>query len=232
MKSIFFIPARGKSKRLPHKNIKLFNGVPLIYYSIAFGLFNEASKIVVSTDDDEIIRLVNDRYPTVKIIKRPDELSGDLVSSSDVAKHCLQKLFNEGFRPDVFVTLQPTNPLRSKTLFHDALELFKVERNSVFSVTENRNKLVYLENNIVSASNYEFGTRSQDLKQSYFENGQIYLSDPITMVEKGIFGDVCRPIITDEIYGLCDIDYEIDFKLGQFLHSEYSYLFKYLNDYL
>jgi CMP-N-acetylneuraminic acid synthetase len=232
MKSLFFIPARGNSKRLPNKNIKLFNGIPLVNYSIAFALFNNASKIILSTDNDEIINLVNGKYPLVEIIKRPKNLSGDLVSSSAVAIHCLKESNKRGFYPDVFITLQPTNPLRDITLYEKALNLFEIDRSTVFSVTENRHKLVTIENEVVKASNYSYGSRSQDMNQSYYENGQIYLTDPAILLEKGIFGNKCRAIVTDELYGLCDIDYEMDFKIGQFLHSEYSNLFNYLNDFL
>src|SRR4051812_25397472 len=99
MKSLAFIPARGGSKRLPGKNVKLFCGKPLIYYSIAFARHNRFDRIIVSTDDQEIA-LIAERFGA-QILMRPDYLSGDSASTASAAKHCLEAVQSAGFTPGI-----------------------------------------------------------------------------------------------------------------------------------
>ena len=89
--NLCIIPARGGSKRIPRKNIKLFCGKPLIAYSIETAkksdLFN---KIVVSTDDEEIAK-ISEKYGA-EILWRPKELADDYAGSIDVFEHAIKEL--------------------------------------------------------------------------------------------------------------------------------------------
>ena len=89
-KCIAVIPARGGSKRIPKKNIKLFHGKPLIAYSIEVALKSKLfDKVVVSTDDEEIARIAK-KYGAEVPFLRPKELSDDFSSSGDVVNHTIQ----------------------------------------------------------------------------------------------------------------------------------------------
>ena len=107
------IPARGGSKSIPRKNIRLFAGHPLIAYSIAAGLAAElVTRVVVSTDDDEIAQ-VSRQYGADLPFIRPAELARDETPDLPVFQHALQWLAdNEGYKPEIVVQLRPTSPLR------------------------------------------------------------------------------------------------------------------------
>jgi CMP-N-acetylneuraminic acid synthetase len=107
------IPARGGSKSIPRKNIRSFAGHPLIAYSIAAGLASElVSRVVVSTDDEEIARIAL-QYGAQTPFLRPAELSQDHTADLPVFQHALEWLDeNEGYRPEIVVQLRPTSPFR------------------------------------------------------------------------------------------------------------------------
>lgn len=119
MKIIGIIPARGGSKGIPGKNKKLLAGKPLISYTIENALASRLDKIVISTDDMDIIQLGNDAG--IEVIKRPPELSGDLVPTLPVLQHVLANL-NEKY--DAVMTLQPTSPFRKYYHINEAILLF------------------------------------------------------------------------------------------------------------
>lgn len=230
MKSLFFIPARGGSKRLPHKNIKLFNGLPLIQYSIAYAKFCQADKIIVSTDDLEIAK-ISEKLGS-EVIFRPSFLSDDFAKTSTAAQHCLNNLVDSKFFPDVFVTLQPTNPLRPEGLFKNCINKFFKNRNTIISVSKNKYKLGEIHEEIYKPLSYSLETRSQDLNPLFFENGLIYLSNPSNVIEGRLFGDVIESYITEEEYSFADIDNQFDFDLSEFLFIKHKFNFTYLDPYL
>lgn len=224
MKTLAFIPARGGSKRLPGKNIKHFGGVPLIAYSIYFALYNQFSKVVVSTDDNEIAS-VAEKFGA-EVLMRPAELSTDTAKTSTAAMHCLQSQRMKGFVPDVFVTLQPTNPLRPKDLFQRALVEFS-NCDSVISVSSDHHKFGSIKEGLFEPD-YLVGSRSQDLSPRYFENGLIYLSNPFIVVRDDIFGKRIKPIVTIENYPIVDIDTASDFAVGECILDTFKSDFNYL----
>lgn len=227
MNSLAFIPARGGSKRLPGKNSMKFGGRPLIYYSIAFALYNKMSKVIVSTDDDEIASVAE--FYGAEVLERPADLSGDHVSTASAAKHCLHDQQTKGFYPDIVVTLQPTNPLRPKELFSEAVKLWDDDCDAVISTTLNKKKYGTIEDGYFRPLNYSPGVRSQDLNVQCYENGLLYLTRP-SLIEQGeIFGSKIKTIQTDELYSLVDIDTAFDFDLGEKLLSSYAQEFSYLN---
>jgi N-acylneuraminate cytidylyltransferase len=107
------IPARGGSKSIPRKNIRLFAGHPLIAYSIAAGLAAESvSRVIVSTDDEEIAAIAR-RYGAQTPFLRPAEFSQDQTPDLPVFQHALRWLEAEqGYSPEVVVQLRPTSPFR------------------------------------------------------------------------------------------------------------------------
>lgn len=228
METLAFIPARGGSKRLPGKNIRLFAGKPLIHYSIAFARASGLSRIVVSTDDESTMECAQSLG--AEVIIRPDEISGDSATSASAANHCLKTLAGQGYAPDVFVTLQVTNPLRPRSLFEDALSIFNsVNCDSVIGITENKHKLGKLKEGYFLAESYLPGTRAQDLEPLYFENGLIYLSKPELINRGEIFGKKIQTLKCEDLYASGDIDTLFDFELAELIFNKYSHLFNYLH---
>ena len=105
------IPARGGSKGIPRKNITPLAGKPLISYTIEQACHsNFINRLVVSTDDPEIAT-VSQQFGA-EVVRRPTELSGDMVSSESALLHTLHHLASkENYQPDLVVFLQCTSPL-------------------------------------------------------------------------------------------------------------------------
>ena len=98
--SVAVIPARGGSKRIPKKNIRLFHGQPIIWWSIRVALASECfSRIIVSTDDNEIAEIAENAGAEAPF-RRPKHLAGDHVATIPVGIHALEYLQNEGYKTD------------------------------------------------------------------------------------------------------------------------------------
>lgn len=225
MKTLAIIPARGGSKRFPGKNIHLLNGIPLIVYSIKYAQFHGASTIVVSTDDDTIADI--SRAFGAEVINRPPALSVDTSTTLDAVYHALLDLENNGNNFDLVITLQPTNPLRPKHLWQDALNKFSLHPDSVMSVSLNHLKLGKLsEEGLFIPETYQPGQRTQDLDQLYFENGLFYLTTPELIKQKQLFGKNVQTVITLNQFSV-DIDYMHDLMFAESLIksniTEYTY---------
>ena len=136
-KTIAIIPARGNSKRLPGKNIKLLNGIPLLAHSILYSQKNSFIDAVYVSTDDEVIKKVALDFGA-KVIDRPLSLSGDFEPTVSALKHAIETI---DFEIDNVILLQPTNPLRPKDLLKDCFEKFQnLNADSLFTVSRNHQK--------------------------------------------------------------------------------------------
>ena len=114
MQILYLIPARGGSKGLKLKNIKLLNGKPLLHYSIEFARkFTTDNNICLSTDDEDIIKCARKANFEVDFV-RPKELASDTANTNDVIKHALEYYESKGRVYDLVILLQPTSPFRKK----------------------------------------------------------------------------------------------------------------------
>lgn len=112
------IPARGGSKGVPGKNIRIINGKPLIVWSIEKGLKSKLiDKLVVSTDSEEIAKIA--KGAGAEVLMRPAELATDTASTQAVMVHALQY-----YPADSLVLLQPTSPYRSEGLIDECIGEF------------------------------------------------------------------------------------------------------------
>lgn len=218
-KNIVIIPARGGSKRLPGKNIKLLNKIPLIAHSILYAkkhlLVND---IIVSTDDTTIKKIAL-KYGA-EVIDRPKELSTDVSTTVSAMRHVLESKQEEY---DNVILLQVTNPLRPEKLLIEAYEKF-IEGNydSLMTVSRNEHKLGKIIRNKFVPFNYEIGQRSQDLEPLYYENGLVYISKSNLILENKILGENNHPYIVNHIFGNVDIDHLDDFKYAEFILENYG----------
>jgi N-acylneuraminate cytidylyltransferase len=121
--ALALIPARGGSKSIPRKNIKNFAGYPLIAFSIAAGLAAESiSRVIVSTDDEEIADIARDYGAEVPFL-RAEELSRDDTPDQPVFQHALEWLqSNENYQPQIVVQLRPTSPFRRREHINQAVQ--------------------------------------------------------------------------------------------------------------
>ena len=181
MKILTIIPARGGSKGIPRKNIKPLGGKPLIYYTIdcARAICSDED-ICVSTDDDEIIKVV-ENYGLKVAFKRPAELATDTAGTYEVLLHALDFYEKQGRHYDAVVLLQNTSPFRKAEQIKEALALYLPEVDMVVSVKEcaaNPYYCVFEENeeghlHVCKGDGTIF--RRQDAPKVYEYNGAIYI---------------------------------------------------------
>lgn len=218
------IPARGGSKRLPRKNVKLLGDKPLIAWSIKLAITSKyIDRVVVSTDDEEI-KQVSEQYGAEVPFLRPEHLSNDHASSFDVIKHAIGFLKLD--QPnELIVLLQPTSPLRLVLELNTALESF-IAKNAkgVVSVSETEHSPMWSNTLPENGCMSDFirpevlGKRSQDLPKFFRLNGSIYIYETLALLEKGsVFFD-------ENVYGFetsletsVDIDTALDFLTAEML---------------
>lgn len=219
MKNIAIIPARGGSKRLPEKNIKLLNGFPLLSFSILYAQANTQiiDEVYVSTDNDNIKKIAL-QYGA-KVIDRPENLSGDLEPTVSALKHVLQ---NIDYEVDNVILLQATNPIRPENLLKEAFEIYQKEScKSLFTVSRNHQKLGKITDQKFIPYNYKIGQRSQDLEPLYFENGLLYITKAALIKENIIISEDAFPFEIDHIFARIDIDTQQDFDYAQYLYQKH-----------
>lgn len=224
MRSLFLIPARGGSKGIPHKNIKLMNGKPLIYYSIdvARAIADDAD-ICVSTDDREIIECVEKTGLTVPFV-RPDALSSDTATTSDVIIHALEYYKQQGKQYDNVVLLQPTSPLRNAEQVKEAMLLYRNEIDMVVSVKQSFASVVTFKENSEGFLEHAFdvskGVRRQDALPLYEYNGAIYVINAERIYRGGLsqLTKVVKYVMPES--DSVDIDNMVDWKICEFLLNE------------
>jgi CMP-N-acetylneuraminic acid synthetase len=179
---IAVIPARGGSKGLPGKNIKFLAGKPMIAWTIEAALSCKViERILVSTEDPDIASIAL-QYGAEAPFLRPQKLASDTSSSVDVAIHALQWLErSEHFKPEFFLLLQPTSPLRTAQDIQETIELqARHDADAIISVCQTTHPPHWVmsfadDGSIVPYFGAPEASRRQDAKPAYCPNGAIYL---------------------------------------------------------
>ncbi len=180
MKPLVVIPARGGSKGVPQKNIKILNGKPLIQYTIeaARGVFTD-DQICVSTDDNEIKYVVEGLGLHVPF-SRPEHLASDTAGTYEVLLHAVEFYENVGYIFDTLILLQPTSPFRKSYHIKEALEQYRDNMDMLVSVKETKSNPYYVlreENSegwLEQSKPGNYITR-QDCPSVYELNGSIFI---------------------------------------------------------
>lgn len=182
---VAIIPARGGSKRIPRKNIKDFNGKPIIAYSIEAALQSGCfDKVVVSTDDQEIADVALHYGAEVPFI-RPEAISNDYATTADVILHALDWFEEQAISIEYICCIYATAPfiaIEDIQLSYQML-LQDPEANYCFPVCEfpfpiQRGVKLIAGNRVEMFQPEHFNTRSQDLETGYHDIGQFYWGKP------------------------------------------------------
>lgn len=217
-KILSIIPARGGSKSIPRKNIKLFAGKPLIAWSIETAIKSEViDRIIVSTDDEEIAFVAREYGAEVPFM-RPAELAQDTTPSLPVIQHAVSLLKErDGYYPDYVLLLEPTSPARQSFHIAEAIEIAnRTGADSVIALGEvtghhNYHWQVKLDGDkamLVDGTSWpNVIRRRQDLPKTYFRNGAFYLFKPELLFapEPSLYGEDVRGYRVEEKYSF-DID--------------------------
>lgn len=221
---LIVIPARGGSKGIPGKNIKLLGGKPLICYSIdAARTIAPDSHICVSTDSDDIIQTV-ESYGLPVPFKRPAELATDTCGSNEVIVHALKFYQSNGFSPEAVLLLQPTSPFRKRVFLEEALDLYDGSMDMVVSVKETSSNPYYNcfeededGNLCISKTAAKPIVRRQDAPKAYEYNGSIYVINPKSLIEKGMGGfNIVKKYCMPDLYSI-DLDTMMDWYIAELM---------------
>tara|TARA_Y100001970_G_C14151817_1_gene813148 strand:- start:496 stop:1191 length:696 start_codon:yes stop_codon:yes gene_type:complete len=224
--NIAIIPARGGSKRLPDKNIKMLGGKPLVNHTIEAALNSKSiSSVMVSSDSEEILNIASS-YSEVMIHRREDSLASDTATALELVENIYLNLDDE-YR---FITLMlPTCPFRNSEHLDEGFGLLEDSDDGVISVTSyefpitlnvpvNEHYIQLSENSPLITGN----TRSQNHKPSYRPNGGFYISRWSSFEKNRNFwkGDV-KYYFMNRIHSI-DIDEQIDLDFANMILNDGS----------
>jgi CMP-N,N'-diacetyllegionaminic acid synthase len=173
LKILALIPARGKSKRLKNKNIKIINGKPLIFWTIDAAKKSKYINNVTVTSDCSKILKISKKY-LANVILRPKSMSGDVVHAEPALIHAY-KTINKKF--DYIVMLQPTCPLRTSKHIDEAIKkIYKNKKDSLLSVCRDSSFLWEKRLGNYRPLNYNLKKRPRHQDTDFYrENGSIYI---------------------------------------------------------
>ncbi len=198
MRILGLIPARGGSKGVPHKNIRVLCGKPLLQYTADAALASRRlARVVLSTEDEEIADV--GRYCGIEVpFMRPAELAEDETPMLPVVQHALTWFEKRGERFDALCLLQPTNPLRTTATIDGCIELFeKHEPDALITIlpvpAEYNPHWVYYKSQDgglrLSTGEAMPISRRQDLPEAFHREGSIYITRrDVVMEEQSLYG--------------------------------------------
>ena len=197
MRILSIIPARGGSKGVPGKNIKLLGDLPLLAYTAQSALASKLlTKVILSTDCPSIAAVAKQCAIEVPFL-RPETLAADTASSIAVVQHAVSYLENQGEFFDAVCLLQPTSPFRPKGFIDKAIQKFIQDGAdalvSVLPVPHEFNPHWVFEPNEkgllqIATGDKEIIKRRQDLPQAFFRDGSIYITKTSVIKEGSFYG--------------------------------------------
>lgn len=224
LKTLFVIPARGGSKGIPNKNIKILGAKPLIHYSLEFArLFTTDYNICLTTDSNNIVKcaeIIGYKVPFL----RPSYLATDQAGTYEVLQHALSFYESQNIFYENIVLLQPTSPFRSEEHLTQMLRTFSLEDDMIVSVCEAKSNPYYnlFEESSdgylkISKGSGDF-IRRQDVPVAYEYNGSMYVISSKSLKNNTGFKDFkkIKKYIMPEIYGI-DLDTLDDWHLAEYI---------------
>lgn len=224
MSAIAIIPARGGSKRIPRKNLKPFDGVPMIARSIRTaldsGLFNE---VIVSTDDEEIAQLAQAHGAQVPFL-RPAALADDFTGTAAVMVHALGELRERSF--DFACCIYATAPLLQARFLREGFDVLRGHPDKSFSFSVSsfgfpvQRALTLDEEGALTPLYPQFrDTRSQDLAEAFQDAGQFYWGRRDAWLRgDALFSSKSLPVVLPR-HLVQDIDTAEDWKRAEYLYA-------------
>ena len=202
MSNVAVIPARGGSKRIPHKNIRAFAGKPMMAHSIECALQSRLfDRVIVSTDDASIADVAREWGAEVPF-QRPPELSDDYATTTAVVAHTVAWLLANGASPDAVCCIYATAPFVRPDDLRRGLEIMQTGRwQYVFSATTFafpifRSFEKRADGGLEMFFPEHFNTRSQDLPEALHDAGQFYWGRPNAWLDDvRIFDQWSTPVL-------------------------------------
>lgn len=220
------IPARGGSKGIPRKNIRLLGDKPLLAWTVQTALQSAVLDRLILTTEDEEIAEVGRTYGCEVPFLRPQELATDETPGIEPVLHALNWLeAYEGYVPEFVMLLQPTSPFRTSEQMKQALKQISTSSfDSLVSVVEPKHppQWMFIKNAdkaLKPLLSTERPTRRQELSESYALNGAIYLTRTTVLKrEKTFLPESTMGFEMDRLTSL-DLDDMVDWKVAECLLS-------------
>lgn len=223
--NLLIIPARGGSKRIPRKNIKDFQGKPIIEWAI-----NESRKLknfdrfIVSTDDDEIAKISKNAGFEIPFL-RPKNLSGDYTSTRDVIIHAIKFFKSNNIHFKNICCLYPTSPLLEAGDITKALEKLNKSKKDIYIFSAIKyshpiQRSFFIGRNGFSKMVFPDSSnkRTQDLEPAFHDAGQFYLASVKTWLNKDNIFENGVPYILPKNRAI-DIDNIEDWELAESMYE-------------
>lgn len=225
MKILVIIPARGGSKGIPRKNVRLMNGRPLISYAIETAKSSSyVPDVYVSTDSIEIAD-ISMNYGA-KIINRNESLAGDMVTLDPVIHDALIRCEKENnCSYDLIITMQPTSPLTTVKTFDAAIQKFLDEKYNTLLSVVNKPHLSWTEKEGRVLPAYEKRLNRQQLPKNFLETGAFVIVDRKSISENSRFGENVGVFEVPEREAI-DIDDATDWIMTESLMKKKKILFR------
>jgi len=224
MKTLAIITARGGSKRIPRKNIKDFNGKPIMAYSVEAAVDSGAfDTVMVSTEDEEIAE-IGRKYGAEVPFFRSEETASDYATTTDVLLEVLSEYEKRGQHFDIACCIYPTAPFVTAARLKEAVDMlaaneadtlipvvdFSYPPQRAFVIEDGQLQFKYPEN---------LNKRSQDLEKHYHDAGQFYVFKTERFKEnKNLMVGSIIPLVLSELE-VQDIDNETDWKMAELKYS-------------
>ena len=224
MKNYAIIPARGGSKRIPHKNIKIFNGKPLIHWTInnllTYEMFDE---IIITTDSKDISKECS-QFNVRVIENRPSELSDDFTPTLPVIKYVLEQHLPNMDNSDNVVCIYPTAVLLKANTLRQAKSIFEANNNqfviaaSKYNHPIERSFNLNQSNNVTLLFSENIHERTQKFNHTYHDAGQFYWGDKaLWLTSQELIANSTAVTISN--WQVQDIDTLEDWRRAELLHQ-------------
>lgn len=218
-KVIALLPMKGNSERVPNKNLKIFNGIPLFHWVLIELLKSKyIDEIVINTDSDLIKKNIYDNFDSkIKVIDRPKEIIGDFVSMNEIIACDISQ--TDGY---IYLQTHSTNPLLTVNSIDNALEKMNSNSNqfdSIFSVTKLQTRL-YDSQGVPLNHNPNNLVRTQDLAPIFEENSNFFIFSKESFERAGNKRIGIKPLMfeIDKLEAM-DIDEPQDFTIAESVHK-------------
>jgi CMP-N,N'-diacetyllegionaminic acid synthase len=226
MRALAIIPARGGSKGIPGKNIRVLGGKPLLAYTVeaarASGIFD---RIVLTTDSEDIALIGRDLGVDVPFM-RPPELAGDGTPTLPVLQHATEFMTQRDGSFDLVCTLQVTTPFRNIVSLREGYHLLRNNSaaDSAVAVSQipahlSPDYAMKIADGLLLPflqDGHEI-TRRQDARPAYTRNGQFYFTRGETLLKKNsIYGERCLPVVVPETHSV-NLDTQQDWEMAELL---------------
>ncbi len=220
MRTLAIITARGGSKRIPRKNIKDFNGKPIMAYSIEAAVGSEVfDKVMVSTEDEEIAE-IGKHYGAEVPFYRSEQTAGDFATTTDVLNEVIAEYEKRGEKFDIIACIYPTAPFITPTRLREAVEkLGKSDADSLIPVVRfsfpPQRAMEIQDGYLIFRQPEYINARSQDLTPHFHDVGQFYVFRTESFkVNQRIMAGKILPMELPETE-VQDIDNPVDWELAE-----------------